>query len=284
MSVMASEIAKFLGTELHGVDLTVKEPRAAHGPDYDWGVSYVATASFMARPRRALYILPPEFGYSETHLHVPNPRLAFIKVVNKFLAAFSGETLRRYGVVGNDAIRPWGVSRSPIVGVGSIIREGARVEACVEMGAGCLVQSGTVIGQEGFGFEKDENGVPLRFPHIGRVIMGNGVEIGPNNVVCRGALTDTIIEDNVKTDGLVHIGHGCVIGANTMIAATAKLCGSVTVGMGCWIAPGVVVMDHLTVGYGAYLGLGAVVIKDVEPHAVMVGNPARRLRARGEKE
>ena len=121
-----------------------------------------------------------------------------------------------------------------------------------------------VIGQPGFGFEKDENGQPIHFPHLGKIKIGNHVYIGANTAIDRATLNSTIIGDHVKIDNLVHIAHNVIIDDCSYIIAGTILGGGVHVGKDCWLAPNVSVKQQLHVGNGSLVGLGAVVIKDVE--------------------
>ena len=86
----------------------------------------------------------------------------------------------------------------------------------------CNIGSGTDIGSDGFGFERDMNNTLHRFIHLGNVIIGDNVEIGALNSIARGTLNNTIIKDGVKTDNLVHIAHNCVIGKNMLLLLVRK--------------------------------------------------------------
>lgn len=144
-------------------------------------------------------------------------------------------------------------------------------------GNDCLIKPGAVIGQAGFGYERDLDGTPIRFPHFGRVALGNHVEVGANTVISKGALEDTVIGDGTKIDDLVYIAHNCKIGKKVMIAGNATLCGGVQVGDGAWIGAGASIKQNIMVGEGAVVGMGAVVVKDVTPYSTVAGNPAREI-------
>lgn len=147
----------------------------------------------------------------------------------------------------------------------------------VIIGEECNIKSGVVIGQAGFGFEKDENGIPIHFPHLGRIVIGNNVYIGANTVIDRATLTSTIIGDHVKIDNLVHIAHNVIIGDYSYIIAGTILGGGVHIGKNCWIAPNVSIKQQLSIGDNALVGLGAVVLKNVDDNMIVVGNPAKIL-------
>ena len=141
-----------------------------------------------------------------------------------------------------------------------------------EHGEGC------VIGGKGFGWTTSAGGYPLRFPHIGGVFIGQGVELGSNVTIDRGAIGQTILLSDVKVDNGVHVGHNAVIGQRTLVTAHAVIGGSVVIGMDCWIGLGAIIKEHITIGSNVTIGMGAIVLKDVPSGETWVGNPARKLR------
>ncbi|MDO8716408.1 MAG: DapH/DapD/GlmU-related protein [Dehalococcoidales bacterium] len=160
-----------------------------------------------------------------------------------------------------------------------VISSHAHVFEGVHFGENCKVKPGAVIGYEGFGFERHPDGTPFRIPHIGKVIIGNNVEIGANTVIARGTVGDTLICDNVKIDDCVFIAHNCRIGRNTLVIAGAVICGSVTIGEGCWIGAGCRIKEKVTIGDGAKIGIGAIVIKDVPAGETRAGMKAQPLES-----
>jgi len=145
------------------------------------------------------------------------------------------------------------------------------------IGKDCYIKSGVVIGQAGFGFENDENGIPVHFPHLGKVIIGNGVYIGANTAIDIATLEDTHIADNAKIDNLVHIAHNVHIDECSLVIAHAMIGGGVHIGKRCWISPNVSIKQQLKIGDDALLGMGAVIIHDVDNDTVIVGNPGKLL-------
>jgi UDP-3-O-[3-hydroxymyristoyl] glucosamine N-acyltransferase len=114
-------------------------------------------------------------------------------------------------------------------------------------------------------------------PHIGNVVIEEGVEIGNCTCIDKAVLGSTILRKNCKIDNLVHIAHGVEIGENALIIAHAMVAGSVHVGKNSWIAPGALIINQVSVGENTTVGLGAVVIKDVADNQTVVGNPARNI-------
>jgi len=147
-----------------------------------------------------------------------------------------------------------------------------------EIGARCDIQPGTVIGSDGFAHYRREERSMYTFPHLGRVSIGNDVEIGANCVIVRGVLNDTIIEDGVKIGSLCNIGHNCVLHKNAGVTSHVVLAGTVELGEGCDIGAGASVKQHTSVGAGARVGMGSVVTKDVAPGVGVFGVPAEPLR------
>jgi UDP-3-O-[3-hydroxymyristoyl] glucosamine N-acyltransferase len=117
---------------------------------------------------------------------------------------------------------------------------------CV-IGDHLIAHSGVVIGSDGFGIAMDQ-GRWIKIPQIGRVVIGNDVEIGANTTIDRGALDDTVIEDGVKLDNLIQVAHNVRIGAHTAIAGCAGIAGSTTIGRHCMIGGGVGISGHLQIG------------------------------------
>ncbi len=269
-TVGASEIAGFLCARLLGIDFQLS--RLGSIEDACGAVCFVTKSSVSKlssfHAMQALVIAykgfheiahrfsPGAFSYIE----VDNPRLAFIKAANHFF--------------------PRHKRSIPIVHPSSEVRPSAVLSGSVTIGECCLIKSGAVIGEEGFGFEYDPDGIPLRFPHVGGVRIGNNVEVGANTVICRGALGDTIIENHVKIDDRCFIAHNVHIGARGLIIAGAEISGSVKIGEGAWIGPNAAIKEKIQIGKDALVGIGAVVIRDVPPNTVVVGNPARELRKR----
>lgn len=214
------------------------------------------------------------------------PKLAFILTVNHFFFDRAeikwpdeGRTIANDAIIGNNVSLASGV----IIGSRVVIEENVEVgpntvianthiHKNVKIGANCS------IGLSGFGYDADEDGKYWRFPHTGEVIIHEDTEIGSNTCIDRGSIGDTLIGRGVKIDNLVHVAHNVEIGENSLIIANAMLGGSVIIGANGWVAPSVSIMNQTAIGNSSVIGLGAVVLKDVEDHSVMVGNPAKLLR------
>lgn len=148
------------------------------------------------------------------------------------------------------------------------------------LGHNVKLGSNNTIGGVGFGYEKDDDGTYVLIPHIGNVILRDGVEIGNNTTVDRGVIGSTILGENVKVDNLVHIAHGVVVGENSLVIANAMVAGSVRIGKNSWIAPSSSILNNKTIGDNCVIGMGAVVLKSVPDNDVVVGNPSKSLKTR----
>jgi UDP-3-O-[3-hydroxymyristoyl] glucosamine N-acyltransferase len=125
------------------------------------------------------------------------------------------------------------------VGEDSMLMPNAALYAGVILGARCVIHSGAVIGADGFGFTPDERGHLVAVAQLGGVRIGDDVSVGACTSIDRGALDDTIIEDGVKIDNQVQIGHNCHIGAHTVICGCVGIVGSTRIGRHCVLAGGV---------------------------------------------
>ncbi len=154
------------------------------------------------------------------------------------------------------------VERGARIGAGSVLKSRVTVgEDCV-VGARCILHAGVVIGADGFGFAPD-GGRWVKIEQLGAVRIGDDVEIGANTCIDRGALQDTVIEDGVKLDNLIQIGHNVHIGANTAMAGCVGVAGSAHIGANCTVGGGAVVLGHLTIAAGVNISAATVVTKSI---------------------
>jgi UDP-3-O-[3-hydroxymyristoyl] glucosamine N-acyltransferase len=130
------------------------------------------------------------------------------------------------------------------------------------IGKNCIVHAGAVIGADGFGHAEDE-GRWVKIPQIGRVIIGDDVEVGANTTIDRGALDDTVIEDGVKLDNLIQIGHNCRIGAHTVIAGCVGIAGSAVIGQHCRIGGAAMILGHLKITDKVTISPGSMITRSI---------------------
>jgi UDP-3-O-[3-hydroxymyristoyl] glucosamine N-acyltransferase len=146
------------------------------------------------------------------------------------------------------------------------------------LGARITVEIGTVIGAAGFGFVPSASGL-IRMSQLGRVMVGDDVQIGANCAIDRGAAGDTLIGAGTVLDNLVHIAHNVSLGRNCIICAQVGIAGSTVVGDGVMMGGQVGVADHLMVGTKAQIAAKAGVVRDVAPEAIVGGFPAMAIKA-----
>jgi UDP-3-O-[3-hydroxymyristoyl] glucosamine N-acyltransferase len=131
-----------------------------------------------------------------------------------------------------------------------------------EIGQNCHLFSGAVIGSDGFGYAQ-ESGAWLKIPQVGRVIIQANVDIGANTTIDRGALDDTIIEEGVKLDNLIQIGHNCVVGAHTVIAGCVGIAGSAKIGKYCKIGGAAMILGHLEIADHVTISPGSMITRSL---------------------
>ncbi len=165
------------------------------------------------------------------------------------------------------------IGRDVQVGVDSVLEAQVTVWHGTHIGKRALIHPGVVIGADGFGLAND-NGVWIKVPQLGRVIIGDDVEIGANTTIDRGAIEDTVIEDGVKLDNLIQIGHNVHIGAHTAIAACTAVAGSTKIGKYCGIGGTVGIVGHLEIADRVQItGMSMVTQSITEPGTYSSGTP-----------
>lgn len=218
----------------------------------------------------------------KTLILVDSPRNAIAKVARQFFQErFVDEGIHPTAIIDPEAIIEEGVAIGAYTIIGKVhigantqINSGVKIYDGVNIGCNCFIDSGVVLGGQGFGYEIDENGNRFRFPQIGGLVIGNNVDIGANTCIDRGALSDTVIGDYTKIDNLCHIAHNNLIGSNCFITAGTIIAGSTEVGNNVWFGLNSTVKDWCSIKSNAMLGIGAVIIDNVNQGESVLGNPA----------
>jgi len=186
------------------------------------------------------------------------------------------------------------VGKNVKIGKNSIIGSNTIIEHDVQIGKECIIGSNVIIkntlvgervviqdnckiGQKGFGFIPNKN-KNIKFPHIGRVIVGDDVEIASGCTIDRGSVDDTVIGKNTYLDNQVHIAHNVKIGTDCMIAGQVGFAGSSTIGNNVSIGGQAGISGHLKIGNNVKIGGGSGVVKDIKDNQVVMGYPAVPLR------
>lgn len=190
------------------------------------------------------------------------------------------------GVILGPGVR---IGRGTRIGGGTVIGPGVAIGrdcdvsanvtiSCALLGDRVKILAGARIGEAGFGATAGQGGL-IDIPQLGRVILQDGVTIGANSTVDRGAFEDTVVGENTKIDNLVQIGHNTRVGRNSVMAAHTGISGSVVIGDGCQLGGRVGIADHITIGDGARLAANAGVMSNVPAGETWGGFPAQPIRS-----
>lgn len=180
------------------------------------------------------------------------------------------------------------IGRGTRIGANTVIGPGVQIGRDCVIGANVSIAfaligdrvrllSGARIGEAGFGAARSRDG-PVDIPQLGRVILQDGVTVGANSCIDRGAYDDTVIGENTKIDNLVMIAHNCVIGRNCLLAAHTGISGSCIVGDDVIFGGKAGIGDHIRIGEGARVAAGAGVLSDIPAGETWSGYPAKPLR------
>jgi UDP-3-O-[3-hydroxymyristoyl] glucosamine N-acyltransferase len=148
------------------------------------------------------------------------------------------------------------------IGAGTCLYPSVVVYAGCRIGERCILHAGVVIGADGFGIARTPQGW-LKIPQIGRVLIGDDVEVGANTTIDRGAIDDTVIEDGVKLDNQIQIGHNVRVGAHTAMAGCVAVAGSADIGRDCTIGAASVILGHLQLADGVHVSAGTVISRSI---------------------
>lgn len=162
-----------------------------------------------------------------------------------------------------------------VIGDNTIIYAGAKIYSGTIIGSHCTLHAGAVLGSAGFGFAPQTDGTFKEIPQLGNVILGNHISIGANTTIDCATLGSTMIEDGVKLDNLIQVGHNVKIGKNTVAAALTAFAGSSTIGENCIFAGQVGVVGHIEIANHTTVGAQSGVTKTVKTAGTTIlGSPA----------
>ena len=231
---------------------------AAIGPGYagariltDNPYAYFARAAqwFDAQGRAAR--VPGIHAFASVH---PDARVAVSAVIGPHVTVEADAVIEEDTIVGAGCY----IGPGAHIGAGTCLHPRVTFEAGCRIGRNGIVHSGAVIGADGFGFANDA-GIYIKIPQTGAVVIGDDVEIGANTCIDRGTLSDTVIEDGVKLDNQIQIGHNCRIGAHTAMAACVGVAGSTRIGKYCTFGGAGMITGHITIADHVHIS-GATMI------------------------
>ena len=162
------------------------------------------------------------------------------------------------------------VERGAHIGAHTWLKSRVTVGEDCHIGARCIVHAGAVIGADGFGFAP-EKGAWVKIEQLGAVRIGDDVEIGANTCIDRGALGDTVIEDGVKLDNLVQVGHNVHIGRHSAMAGCVGIAGSARIGAHCSVGGGGIVLGHLTLADHVHVSAATTVTRSIHQPGLYTG-------------
>jgi UDP-3-O-[3-hydroxymyristoyl] glucosamine N-acyltransferase LpxD len=219
-------------------------------------------------------------------IFLDNPRYVFVNLANKIFEKQKSMTWISPSAVISQTAK---IGTRCYVGEYTVIGDGCKigndtiiydkvtlVKDCI-VGDRCVIHSGVTLGDDGFAFERDKKELH-RFPHFGKVLIGDDVEICANSHVAKGSLSDTVIGNGTKVDSLVHISHNVFVGKNCEITAGSVIGGSAEVGDSTWIGLNATLKDHVKVGNNVIVASGASVIHDVPSQDIVAGVPAKSIK------
>jgi UDP-3-O-[3-hydroxymyristoyl] glucosamine N-acyltransferase len=302
-AIRLSEVAAAVGGRQVGAETSILGVSSLDEADMG-DLAYVDDDRFIetaCASRAAAFLVGHEIaGMDRPHVVVPDPRLAFVRVVERFFTSprqprgIAAEVARGADVrIGPDA------SIWPFVTLGDRVTLGARVtlypgvfvgddaavgddcilypnvtirEGCV-IGQRVTIHSGAVIGSDGFGYLQHE-GRHHKIPQRGIVVVEDDVELGANVTVDRATFGRTVIGRGTKVDNLVHIGHNVTVGPHSILVAQVGISGSTRLGSHVVVGGQAGLVDHIEIGDRAMIGAQAGVVRNVGEGEIVVGTPA----------
>jgi UDP-3-O-[3-hydroxymyristoyl] glucosamine N-acyltransferase len=275
------DIVEALGGSLHGSPQTPIDklaPLETAGPSDLSFLSHPKYQSQLKQSEAACVIVTPQFKELALErgacIVTDDPYLYFARLTQlwkKKTALNSAPRIHPSAVIDPEAH----VHETALIGPLCVVERGAKVGAHSQLksrvtlgencriGERCIVHAGVVIGADGFGFALHQ-GTWEKIEQLGAVTIGNDVEIGANTCIDRGALQDTVIEDGVKLDNLIQIGHNVHIGRHTAMAGCVGVAGSARVGAHCTVGGGAIILGHLSLADGVHISAASVVTRSIK--------------------
>jgi UDP-3-O-[3-hydroxymyristoyl] glucosamine N-acyltransferase len=200
----------------------------------------------------------PPAGIHASATVAPDAQLAADACIAAGAVVGAGARIGARTVIGPNCV----VGEGAVIGADCLLHASVTVYHRCEIGNRAILHSGCIIGADGFGFAPNE-GAWEKIPQIGRVLIGDDVEIGANTTIDRGALEDTVIETGVKLDNQIQVAHNVVIGAHTAIAACTGIAGSAKIGRHCTIGGAAMIFGHIEIADGTRISTNTLITKSL---------------------
>ena len=302
MPFRLDELVARLGGEIEGDGSVVVHRIAALDDAGEGDLAFVASRKYLARAsssRASALIVPPQArdAVAGPRIVTDDPYLYFARAAQLFsplpapepavhrsasvlstvpvsAQIDAGVTIEQGVVLGDDVIIGAGchIGRGSRIGSGTRLAPRVTVYPDCVIGARCIIHSGAVIGSDGFGFARTADRQWVKIPQVGRVCIGDDVEIGANTTIDRGALGDTVIGDGCKLDNQIQIAHNVHIGEHTAIAGCVGIAGSTRIGRRCQIGGQAGIIGHLEIADDVVISAGTLVSKSITRAGVYTAN------------
>jgi UDP-3-O-[3-hydroxymyristoyl] glucosamine N-acyltransferase len=281
--ITGSDVAQFLNLKLLGDDLLIEGPHNIKILEINSKKNLNSESEKTSLYFSKTIDVP---NYVKSYIISENPLLDIALILKEFFSTPTEDGLHTTAQIGQDVI----LGRNIRIGANTVIdsnveisdnvwiMDNVSIHGPVKIGKSSVIKSGSVIGSEGYSFLDDGHGNFIHPPQLGRILIGNNVWIGSNATIERAMLEDTVIENGVKIDDLVHIGKGSHIGKNCMITAGCVIAYNVHLGDGVVLGTNATIRESLIIVSDVIVGQGAVVIKNIDKKGIYVGVPAKFLK------
>ena len=294
ISFNLAELERVLGAKLEGNPSCVVDNIATISNSNDSSITFFANQKYknhLVTSKAAAFIVPSEFetkNLDGNYLKCEDPYLAFAKLTHLFKTSdYELPFIHPSAVISENS----DISENVYIGPNVFIGPNCKIEKNVLINANCsivknvtigqdsLIQHGSVLGSDGFGFAPSKDGY-IKIEQLGGLNIGKKVEIGANCTIDRGAIDDTIIGDGVILDNLIHVAHNVVIGKNSAIAASCAIAGSSVIGDNFQMGGLSGVLGHLNICDNVKVGAHTLITKNIEVPGEYIGiMPAQEQKA-----